>query len=46
MDSADFKQYKNLVYNIIGAAMTVHNELNWGNKRMRIAGQGHESSSS
>ena len=30
MDSADFKQYKNLVYNIIGAAMTVHNELNWG----------------
>lgn len=24
------KDYKDLVYDLIGAAMTVHNELNWG----------------
>ena len=26
----NFKKYKNLVYDIIGSAMTVHRELNWG----------------
>ena len=26
----DFKQYKDTVYQIIGAAMNVHEELNWG----------------
>ncbi len=26
----DFKKYKDLVYKIIGAAMSVHSELNWG----------------
>ena len=26
----DFKKYKDTVYNIIGAAMEVHSELNWG----------------
>lgn len=26
----DFKQYKSIVYNTIGAAMEVHSELNWG----------------
>ena len=26
----DLKKYKDLVYNIIGAAMEVHRELNWG----------------
>lgn len=26
----DFKKYKNIVYQIIGAAMDVHDELNWG----------------
>lgn len=26
----DFKQYKDIVYQIIGAAMSVHSELNWG----------------
>jgi GxxExxY protein len=26
----EFNKYKDLVYNIIGAAMEVHNELNWG----------------
>ena len=26
----DFKQYKDTVYKIIGAAMSVHSELNWG----------------
>jgi GxxExxY protein len=26
----DFKQYKDIVYQIIGAAMNVHDELNWG----------------
>lgn len=26
----DYKQYKDIVYNIIGAAMNVHSELNWG----------------
>ena len=26
----DLKKYKNIVYEIIGAAMDVHNELNWG----------------
>lgn len=26
----NFEKYKNLVYNIIGSAMTVHRELNWG----------------
>ena len=25
-----FKKYKNVVYQIIGAAMEVHGELNWG----------------
>lgn len=26
----DFTKYQNVVYKIIGAAMTVHDELNWG----------------
>ncbi|MBQ4376583.1 MAG: GxxExxY protein [Bacteroidales bacterium] len=26
----DLKKYKDIVYEIIGAAMDVHNELNWG----------------
>ena len=26
----DYKQYKDIVYKIIGAAMSVHSELNWG----------------
>ena len=26
----DFKQYKDTVYQIIGAAMNVHDELSWG----------------
>lgn len=26
----DYKKYKDTVYNIIGAAMEVHDELNWG----------------
>ena len=26
----DFKKYKDTVYQIIGAAMEVHGELNWG----------------
>lgn len=26
----NFKKYKNLVYDIIGSAMTVHRELSWG----------------
>ena len=26
----NFKKYKSLVYDIIGSAMTVHRELNWG----------------
>lgn len=26
----DFKSYKDIVYEIIGAAMSVHSELNWG----------------
>lgn len=26
----DFKLYKDIVYNVIGAAMNVHSELNWG----------------
>ena len=26
----DFKKYKDTVYQIIGAAMEVHSELNWG----------------
>ena len=26
----NFKKYKELVYDIIGSAMTVHRELNWG----------------
>ena len=26
----DYKKYKDTVYQIIGAAMEVHNELNWG----------------
>ncbi len=26
----DFKQYKSIVYNTIGAAMEVHSELKWG----------------
>lgn len=26
----DFKKYKDIVYKIIGSAMTVHRELNWG----------------
>jgi len=26
----DYKEYKDLVYKIIGAAMRVHSELNWG----------------
>ena len=26
----DFKKYRNLVYLVIGAAMEVHKELNWG----------------
>ena len=25
-----YTEYKNLVYQIIGSAMTVHTELNWG----------------
>jgi GxxExxY protein len=30
MDVKEFKKYKDVVYTIIGAAMTVHDELNWG----------------
>ena len=30
MDVKEFKKYKDVVYKIIGAAMTVHDELNWG----------------
>lgn len=30
MDEKDFKQYKDTVYRIIGAAMFVHDEMNWG----------------
>ena len=26
----DYKKYKDIVYKIIGAAMSVHSELNWG----------------
>ena len=26
----DFKKYKETVYQIIGAAMEVHSEMNWG----------------
>ena len=26
----DYRKYKEMVYQIIGAAMEVHNELNWG----------------
>ncbi len=26
----DFKKYKDIVYKIIGSAMTVHRELSWG----------------
>jgi GxxExxY protein len=26
----DAKKYKDIVYKIIGAAMEVHNEMNWG----------------
>lgn len=26
----DYKKYRNIVYRIIGAAMEVHSELNWG----------------
>ena len=26
----DFKKYTDLVYKIIGAAMKVHSEMNWG----------------
>lgn len=26
----DYKQYKDTIYDIIGAAMSVHSELNWG----------------
>ena len=26
----DFKKYKGIVYKTIGAAMEVHNEMNWG----------------
>lgn len=26
----DYKQYRDTVYKIIGAAMSVHSELNWG----------------
>ena len=29
-DKIDFKQYKGVAYKIIGAAMNVHNEMNWG----------------
>ncbi len=30
MEIKDFKQYTNIVYKIIGAAMDVHSEMNWG----------------
>ena len=30
MGMKDFKQYKDTVYQIIGAAMDVHGEVNWG----------------
>ena len=30
MEKNDFKQYKDTVYKIIGAAMEVHSEMNWG----------------
>lgn len=26
----EFKKYKDIVYQIIGAAMEVHDEMNWG----------------
>jgi len=29
-DTMDYKKYKDIVYQIIGAAMEVHDELNWG----------------
>lgn len=30
METMDYNKYKDVVYKIIGAAMTVHDELNWG----------------
>ena len=30
MEAKDFKQYKDTVYKIIGAAMDVHDEMSWG----------------
>lgn len=30
MGVEDFKQYKDIVFKIIGAAMNVHSEMNWG----------------
>ena len=30
METMDFKKYKETVYKIIGAAMDVHGEINWG----------------
>ena len=30
MEAKDFRQYKDTVYKIIGAAMDVHGELSWG----------------
>ena len=30
MEAKDFRQYKDTVYEIIGAAMDVHSEMNWG----------------
>ena len=29
-ETMDYKKYKDIVYQIIGAAMEVHDELNWG----------------
>ena len=30
MEAGNFKKYKDIVYKIIGAAMQVHDEMNWG----------------
>lgn len=30
LSNMDFKKYKSIVYRTIGAAMEVHQEMNWG----------------